>query len=116
MIGPYVHNIDPVIFKAGWFYVWWYGMSFTAGFLGLFFWIRRNRTRLSMDMHEVYTLTIFMALGVLLGGRLVEVFFYEWPYYRENILHIPAIWLGGMVHPWNPAGRNYRFAVVLHKA
>lgn len=96
MIGPYVHNIDPVVLKVGGFYIWWYGLSFTAGFLGVFFWLRRNRSNLMMDMNDVYTLTLFIACGVLIGGRLIEVFFYEWPYYREHLWHIAAIWLGGM--------------------
>lgn len=96
MIGPFVHNIDPVVLKVGGFYIWWYGLSYTFGFIGIFFWLRRNRSNLRMDMNEVYTLTIFMASGVLVGGRLIEVVFYEWPYYREHLWHIPAIWLGGM--------------------
>ena len=96
MIGPFVHNIDPVVVKVGGLYIWWYGLSFTVGFFGLFFWLRRNRSNLMMDMNDVYTLTIFMAGGVLIGGRLIEVFFYEWPYYRAHLWHIPAIWLGGM--------------------
>ncbi len=96
MIGPYTHNIDPVIFKIGWFYIWWYGLGFTVGFLGLFYWIRRNSPLLSMNLSDVYTLTILMASSILLGGRLVEVFVYEWPYYKNNLYHIPAIWLGGM--------------------
>ena len=49
-----------------------------------------------MDMDDVYNLAIFMASGVLIGGRLIEVFFYEWPYYKTHLEHIPAIWLGGM--------------------
>ncbi len=30
------------------------------------------------------------------GGRLVEVVFYEWPFYHEYLHLIPAYWLGGM--------------------
>jgi len=96
MIGPFVHNIDPIVTKVGGFYIWWYGLSFTAGFLGIFFWLRRNRMTLAMDMQEVYTLSIFMASGVLIGGRTIEVIFYEWPYYGNHLRHIPAVWLGGM--------------------
>lgn len=96
MIGPYVHSIDPVICKIFGFYIWWYGLSFTFGFLGLFFLIRRNRDKLTMGIKDVYSLTIIMATGVMLGGRLIEVFFYEWTYYSKNLIHIPAIWLGGM--------------------
>ena len=94
--GHFVHNIDPVVFEIGGTYFWWYGFSFTAGFLGIFFWLRRNRTSLAMDMSEVYNLTIMMSLGVLLGGRVIEVFFYEWAYYGQHLTHIPALWLGGM--------------------
>jgi phosphatidylglycerol:prolipoprotein diacylglycerol transferase len=96
MIGPYVHNIDPIFGKIGGFYLWWYGLSYTLGFIGVFTWLRRNRTKLAMNMNDVYNLTIFLATGVLVGGRLVEVFFYEWAYYGSHPMHIPAVWLGGM--------------------
>ena len=96
MIGPYVHHIDPILFKVGGFYLWWYGLSYTLGFIGLFFWLRRNRATLALSLGQVYDLTIFIAIGVLLGGRLVEVFFYEWAYYGSHHQHIPAVWLGGM--------------------
>jgi len=96
MIGPFVHNIDPVIGKIGGFYLWWYGLSYTLGFLGLFTWLRRRRHTLELTMNQVYNLTILTAVGVLLGGRMVEVFFYEWAYYGEHLMLIPALWLGGM--------------------
>ena len=41
-------------------------------------------------------LAVLIAAGALLGGRLVEVLFYEWPYYGTHLGHIPAVWLGGM--------------------
>ena len=96
MIGPFVHNIDPVFGTIGGFYLWWYGLSYTLGFLGLFSWLRRSRDNLQLTMNQVYNLTIFTAVGVLLGGRLIEVFFYEWAYYSSHLKHIPAVWLGGM--------------------
>jgi phosphatidylglycerol:prolipoprotein diacylglycerol transferase len=96
MCGPYVHQIDPVIGQIGSIYLWWYGASYTLGLLGAFFWIRRVRASLGYDMRSVYALTIILSLGVLLGGRLVEVIFYEWSYYGNHLWHIAAIWIGGM--------------------
>lgn len=96
MIGPFVHNIDPVFGKIGGFYLWWYGLSYTLGFLGLFSWLRRRRHTLNLTMNQVYNLTIGTAIGVLVGGRMIEVIFYEWAYYGSHLTHIPAIWLGGM--------------------
>ena len=96
MCDRYVHNIDPVIGEIASVYLWWYGASYTLGMLGAFFWIRRVRASLGYDMHTVFRLTIMLSLGALLGGRLVEVIFYEWPYYSNHLWHVAAIWLGGM--------------------
>jgi len=96
MCGPFVHQIDPIIGETGGIYLWWYGASYTFGFLGAFLWLRRVRASLGYDMYTVHGLAILLASGVLLGGRLVEVVFYEWSYYGEHLWHIPAIWLGGM--------------------
>ena len=39
---------------------------------------------------------LFMIIGILAGGRAVEIAFDEWPFYREHPELIPAYWLGGM--------------------
>lgn len=94
--GPFVHQIDPVMTELGGLYLWYYGLAYTVGFLVIHLWFRASRKRLGLDIGEVYSLSIFVALGVLLGGRLVEVIFYEWAYYGVHIRHIPYLWLGGM--------------------
>jgi phosphatidylglycerol:prolipoprotein diacylglycerol transferase len=47
-------------------------------------------------MRKVYGLTLMMSLGILIGGRVVEVVFYEWAFYQDHLHLIPAVWLGGM--------------------
>lgn len=96
MSGPFVHNIDPIFGQIGGVYLWWYGASYTFGFIAGFLWLRANRERLGFDLSDVYRLSIYIAIGVLLGGRAVEVIFYEWSYYGDHLWHIPAVWLGGM--------------------
>ena len=96
MIGPFVHHIDPVIAQPAGICLWWYGLSYATGFLSLHLWVRRSRGRLGLSLAEVDRLTLFLVTGVLLGGRLVEVFFYEWPFYSHHPQLIPAFWLGGM--------------------
>ncbi|HOW98960.1 MAG TPA: prolipoprotein diacylglyceryl transferase [Kiritimatiellia bacterium] len=95
-IGPYIHRIDPVLGTAGGLYLWWYGASFSLGFLNAHLYIRRKRRALGLSLGAVYTLSLFLAIGVLLGGRTVEVLFYEWPFYSAHPHLIPAVWLGGM--------------------
>ena len=94
--GPYIHRIDPIIGQVGGVYLWFYGLSYSLGFLSIFFWFKRVRKRVGLAPAEVYSLTIYIAVGVLVGGRIVEVLFYEWPYYRQHLAQMPAAWLGGM--------------------
>lgn len=96
MFGPYIHNIDPIIATVFNVHLWWYGLSYTLGFLNAHIFIKRRRRQLGLSVRAVYTLSICLAVGVLIGGRFVEVAFYEWAFYREHLYLIPAYWLGGM--------------------
>lgn len=96
MRGPYTHHIDPIIAEFGGVYFWWYGLSYALGFLEVLFFLTRSRRRLGLSQAEVYTLSIIFMIGVLAGGRAVEVAFDEWRFYRDHLSLIPALWLGGM--------------------
>ena len=96
LVGPYVHHIDPIIGTIFGVHLWWYGLSYTTGFLSAYLFIKRNRDRIGISPRSVYDLTLLLMVGVLLGGRFVEIAFYEWPFYRTHIALIPAYWLGGM--------------------
>jgi phosphatidylglycerol:prolipoprotein diacylglycerol transferase len=96
MWGPFVHRIDPVIADVGGVYLWWYGLSYALGFLQVFLFLGRRRQALGLTVSEVYSLSLAFGLGVLAGGRIVQVAFDEWPFYREHLALLPALWLGGM--------------------
>lgn len=96
ILGPYTHRIDPVIASVGGVHLWWYGLSYSLGFLNAHFFLRRNRARLGFSEREVYDLTLCLVIGVLVGGRSLVVFSNEWAFYREHLALIPAIWLGGL--------------------
>jgi phosphatidylglycerol:prolipoprotein diacylglycerol transferase len=96
MGGRYVHDIDPIIATVLGVHLWWYGLAYAAGFAATHLFLRSRRAELGMSLREVYSLSLLLATGVLIGGRLVEVAFYEWPHYRDHLARIPAYWLGGM--------------------
>lgn len=96
MPGPFVHRIDPVLAEMAGVYLWWYGLSYALGFLQIKRWLDRQRAGLALSPAQVYDLTLYFSVGVLVGGRAVEVAFDEWPFYRAHPHLIPAIWLGGM--------------------
>jgi prolipoprotein diacylglyceryltransferase len=85
MFGPFVHNIDPVIVTLFGVHLWWYGMSFTLGFLYAHIFLRRNRSSVATSLSAVYDLTLLLALGVLVGGRTLVVFNNEWEFYRDHL-------------------------------
>jgi phosphatidylglycerol:prolipoprotein diacylglycerol transferase len=92
----YVHDIDPVIADLGGLHLWWYGLGFALGFLHLHLFLMRDRRRVGLSVRDVWSLTLLITAGVLLGGRAIEIAFDEWPFYREHPALIPAFWLGGM--------------------
>jgi phosphatidylglycerol:prolipoprotein diacylglycerol transferase len=96
MLGPYVHRLDPVLGEVGGVYLWWYGLSYTLGFLNIWWYLRRHRAVLRYSARDVDALAFFFCAGVLLGGRAVEVAFDEWSFYSNHPWLIPAYWLGGM--------------------
>lgn len=96
MAGRYTHRIDPVLGEFAGVYMWWYGLGFALGFLQLHRYSMCARHELGFSRRDVWTLTLSLAVGVLAGGRLVEIAFDEWPFYRDHLHLVPAYWLGGM--------------------
>jgi len=95
MLGRYVHDIDPIIATIAGVHLWWYGLSYSLGFFNAGLFINRRRAKLGLSKQAVLDLTLLLAVGVLVGGRLVTVF-HERAFYREHLSLIPAVWLGGM--------------------
>jgi phosphatidylglycerol:prolipoprotein diacylglycerol transferase len=95
MHGPFVHDIDPVLFSVWGLHAWWYGLSYALGFVSAHLALRRNRESLGLSMSRVYEMTLLLAAGVLAGGRALVVF-NEWAFYREHLSLIPALWIGGL--------------------
>jgi phosphatidylglycerol---prolipoprotein diacylglyceryl transferase len=96
MVGPYTHRLDPVLANLGGVYLWWYGLGFALGLLQIHRFLNGQRRDLGLSLRDVWTLSLFITIGVLAGGRLVEIAFDEWPFYRRHLWLIPAYWLGGM--------------------
>lgn len=99
MPGPFVHLIDPVlplVGSIGGVYLWWYGLSYTLGFLHVLLYVRTRRHALGLSRREAYALALCFSAGVLAGGRAIQVAFDEWPLYSANPQLLPAFWLGGM--------------------
>jgi len=91
-------KINPVIVKIGPFQVRWYGMMYLLGFLFGYLLLKKVVRDRGMEIsgRELEGPLEAVVLGVILGGRLGYVFFYNLPYYLEHPLEILAFWHGGM--------------------
>jgi phosphatidylglycerol:prolipoprotein diacylglycerol transferase len=91
-------SIDPVIVRIGPLAVRWYGMMYLLGFFGAYLVIGRLSRRRSLPLSgdTLADLVFFAVLGVILGGRLGYVLFYNLPFYLQNPSQVFAIWEGGM--------------------
>jgi len=92
-------QFDPVAISLGPLAVRWYGLMYLAAF-GAFWWLGRRRA-LAQPWHglnpqQVEDLLFYGVLGVVIGGRLGQVLFYEPAYYFAHPLEILAVWKGGM--------------------
>ena len=89
-------DVNPEIFRIGPIAVRWYGLLFASSFL--FGYIIMNRIFKNENLWEAVLdrLTIYMAIGVILGARLGHCLFYEPDYYFRHPLEILMIWRGGL--------------------
>jgi phosphatidylglycerol:prolipoprotein diacylglycerol transferase len=91
-------NIDPVFLRLGPIQLRWYGLMYMLSFIIGFFVLRRfaKYRKLNMSTDDLYDLLFYLILGVMIGGRLGYVLFYDLPSYVRAPLSIFAIWQGGM--------------------
>lgn len=99
ILGYYVHDIDPVLFHIwGEFGVRYYGIAYALGFLVAIYLLKKYREKglIPISAEQQSSLLFALVLGVLVGGRLGHVLFYDFQDTISNPLSIFAVWKGGM--------------------
>jgi phosphatidylglycerol---prolipoprotein diacylglyceryl transferase len=96
----FVHpQFDPIAIQLGPLAIRWYGLMYLLGF-ALF--ILLGRYRIKQNPKGAFTtnmlddMLFYGVLGVILGGRLGHVIFYQLGYYLQHPLEVFAVWQGGM--------------------
>ena len=94
----YWPNFDPIAFHIGPVAVHWYGLMYLIGFIGA--WLlgiyRAKRSHGAWNNDQVGDLIFYAAIGVIFGGRLGYVLFYDFPTLIQNPLFLFKVWDGGM--------------------
>jgi len=92
-------NVDPVAFSIGPLIVRWYALAYLAGFLlGWKYCLRlvMNQGDKRPNADDIDSFLTWAVIGVILGGRLGYVLFYNFEYYIDNPSNILKLWNGGM--------------------
>ena len=89
-------DIDPIAISLGPLKIRWYGISYVVGILFAWWLLRLRATRFHLTYEQVADLIFYATVGIILGGRLGSVLFYNLPYYLEHPLEIIMINHGGM--------------------
>ncbi|MDG9670720.1 prolipoprotein diacylglyceryl transferase [Hahella sp. CR1] len=91
-------NIDPVAFAVGPLSVHWYGLMYLLGFAAA--WMlgkhRSHQPHAPMQEQQVADLIFWCALGVVLGGRVGYVIFYNFEQFLDDPIWLFEVWTGGM--------------------
>ncbi|MBI4835724.1 MAG: prolipoprotein diacylglyceryl transferase [Candidatus Abawacabacteria bacterium] len=86
--------ISPIAFQWGTIAIHWYGIMYLLSFILIY--IALSKSKLKLTQAEITDYIFYAALGVVIGGRLGYVLFYNLGYYYHNPLEVIALWQGGM--------------------
>jgi len=96
----FVHpQFDPVAIHLGSFGIHWYGLMYLVGFLSFLAlgkWQISHRSWHRWTVPMLDDALFFGALGVIIGGRLGYILFYQFDYFSQHPAEIFAVWQGGM--------------------
>lgn len=95
-----INPISPVAFSVLGIDIRWYALAYIAAFV-VGYWLfmrlmRRPDSGLSLDKKQMDDLLTAIIIGVIIGGRLGYVLFYDLWYFLSHPLEILAVWHGGM--------------------
>ncbi len=92
----FINNFDPVAIQVFSLEIRWYSLAYIFGLI--FGWIYCKKILIidqaKNKLFDDYIL--YLILGIIIGGRLGYVIFYNPIYFINNIFEIPMIWSGGM--------------------
>ena len=91
-------NISPILFKLGFLEVRWYALAYILGILLAWGLARKMviKSRSTITVLKIDDFISWAIFGIVIGGRLGYILFYNLDYYLEFPFEIFCIWKGGM--------------------
>ena len=92
----FINNFDPVAFSFFSLEIRWYSLSYIFGIVFAWIYCKKFLIKEERILNLFDDLISYLIIGIVLGGRLGYIIFYNLNYYSKNILEIFKIWEGGM--------------------
>ena len=92
----FINNFDPVAFQIISFEIRWYSLAYIAGII--IGWMLCKKVLIQKsDINEKFDdYVTYLVIGIIIGGRLGYIIFYNFNYYINNLFDIFKVWEGGM--------------------
>lgn len=92
----FINNFDPVAFQFLSFEIRWYSLAYIFGILIGWIYIKKLLIKDQNILNTIDDLITYLIFGIILGGRIGYVLFYNLDYYLNNFSEIFMLWKGGM--------------------
>ena len=92
----FINNFDPVAINFFSLEIRWYSLSYIFGILFAWIYCRKFLIKDEKTLNLFDDLLSYLIIGIILGGRIGYVLFYNLSYYSKNLLEVFMIWEGGM--------------------
>jgi len=92
----FINNFDPVALNFFSLEIRWYSLSYIFGMVLAWIYCKKFLIKDEKILGLFDDLISYIIIGVILGGRLGYIIFYNLSYYSKNILEVFMIWEGGM--------------------
>ena len=92
----FINNFDPVAFQIMSFEIRWYSLAYILGIVIGWVLCKKIFIKNSGISEKFDDYISYLIIGIILGGRIGYIVFYNFSYYLDNFLDIFKIWQGGM--------------------
>lgn len=112
-------HINPIAFNLGRLHVHWYGLMYLFGFMAVWtlgnYRAHRQKWVPLKNNDQILDAIFYGAMGVIIGGRLGYMFFYDLPYFISHPWVIVQVWDGGMSFHGGLIGVTVGMALFAHQ-
>ena len=92
----FINNFDPVALQIFSFEIRWYSLAYIAGILLGWLHCKKILKNNEKFLKLFDDFISYLIIGIILGGRIGYILFYNLEYYSNNLIEIIMIWNGGM--------------------